>query len=40
MARNTVERNIALDDERELYYVSLQWGKNKDGKYDKNHFHH
>lgn len=35
MARKTIEKNIALDDERELYYVTLQWGKNKDGKYEK-----
>lgn len=32
MARKTVERNISFDDARKLYYVSMDLGKDKDGK--------
>ncbi|MCI9156344.1 MAG: site-specific integrase [Lawsonibacter sp.] len=32
MARKTVERNISYDDVRKLYYVSMDLGKDKDGK--------
>lgn len=32
MARKKVERNISYDDVRNLYYVSMDLGKDKDGK--------
>lgn len=32
MARKTVERNISYDDARKIYYVSMDLGKDKDGK--------
>lgn len=32
MARKTVERNISYDDVRKIYYVSMDLGKDKDGK--------
>ena len=32
MARKTVERNISYDDVRKLYYVSMDLGKDKEGK--------
>lgn len=32
MARKTVERNISYDDVRRIYYVSMDLGKDKDGK--------
>lgn len=32
MARKTIEKNIAYDDERELYYVTLDYGKDIHGK--------
>lgn len=32
MARKTVERNISYDDVRQIYYVSMDLGKDKDGK--------
>ena len=32
MARKTVERNISYDDIRRIYYVSMDLGKDKDGK--------
>lgn len=32
MARKTVERNISYDEARKLYYVSMDLGKDKDGK--------
>lgn len=32
MARKTVERNISYDDTRNIYYVSMDLGKDKDGK--------
>lgn len=35
MARKTIEKNIAYDDERKLYYVTLVWGVMADGKYKK-----
>lgn len=36
MARRKVEKNIAYDDERKLYYVTLSYGKGADGKYKKS----
>ena len=35
MARNAIETNISYDDERKTYYVTLNWGKNSEGKYEK-----
>lgn len=32
MARKTVERNISYDDVRRIYYVSMDLGKDKDGR--------
>ena len=32
MARKTVERNISYDDVRKIYYVSMDLGKDKEGK--------
>lgn len=32
MARKTVERNISYDDARKIYYVSMDLGKDQDGK--------
>ena len=32
MARKTVERNISYDDQRQLYYVSMDLGRNEEGK--------
>ena len=32
MARKTVERNISYDDIRKIYYVSMDLGKDKEGK--------
>ena len=32
MARKAVERNIAYDDKRKLYYVSMELGRDEDGK--------
>lgn len=32
MARKTVERNISYDEARKIYYVSMDLGKDKDGK--------
>ena len=32
MARKTVERNISYDETRKIYYVSMDLGKDKDGK--------
>lgn len=32
MSRKVVERNIAFDDEKNKYYVTLDYGKDKDGK--------
>ena len=32
MARKTVERNISYDDQRKIYYVSMDLGKDGDGK--------
>ena len=32
MARKTVERNISYDDVRKIYYVSMDLGKDKDGR--------
>ena len=32
MARKTVERNISYDDQRKIYYVSMDLGKDKEGK--------
>ena len=35
MARTKIEKNIAWDDVRECYYVTLNYGKGADGKYKK-----
>lgn len=35
MGRTKVENNIAFDEKRKLYYVTLNWGKGPDGKYRK-----
>lgn len=35
MARKTIEKNIAYDDVRKVYYVTLVWGVQEDGKYKK-----
>ena len=35
MARITIETNIAYDDERKKYYVTLNYGKDAEGKYRK-----
>ena len=35
MSRIKVEENIAWDDKRECYYVTLNYGKGKDGKNKK-----
>lgn len=32
MARKTIEKNIAYDDERKLYYVTMDYGKDEHGK--------
>lgn len=32
MARKMVQKNIWYDDERKLYYVNLDYGKDKAGK--------
>ena len=32
MARKAVERNIAYDDQRKLYYVSMELGRDESGK--------
>ena len=32
MARKRVERNISFDDVRKVYYVSMDLGKNSEGK--------
>ena len=32
MARKTVERNISYDDIRKIYYVSMDLGKDKEGR--------
>ena len=32
MARMKIEKNIAWDDARECYYVTLNFGKGADGK--------
>ena len=32
MARKTVERNISYDEQRGIYYVNLDYGKNDSGK--------
>ena len=32
MARKTVERNIAFDEEKELFYITLDYGKDGVGK--------
>ena len=32
MARTKVETNISYDDEKHLYYVNMDYGKNKSGK--------
>lgn len=36
MARNKVERNIAFDDVRKLYYITLNYGK-ENGKHKKQY---
>ena len=36
MSRNNVEKNIAWDNVRNCYYVTLNYGKDNDGKYIKN----
>lgn len=36
MARKRVDKNIAFDDERKLFYVTLSFGKGPDGKYKKS----
>ena len=35
MARKKVDKNIAYDNERKAYYVTLNWGKDAAGKYRK-----
>ena len=35
MARRKIEKNIAYDDVRKLYYVTLVWGMQEDGNYKK-----
>lgn len=35
MARKRVERGIAYDDQRECYYVTMDYGKDRDGKRQK-----
>ena len=37
MARKTVERNISYDEARKIYYVSMDLGKDKDGKRRKRY---
>lgn len=37
MARKTVERNISYDDKRKLYYVSMDLGKDSEGKRQKQY---
>jgi len=37
MGRNKVVKNISKDEERDLYYVCLNWGKGADGKYVKTY---
>ena len=37
MGRIKVSRNISKDEERGLYYVCLNWGKDKAGKYIKTY---
>ena len=32
MARKTVERNISYDDRRQLYYVSMELGRDENGQ--------
>ena len=32
MARKTVARNISYDDQRKIYYVSMDLGKDENGK--------
>lgn len=32
MARKVIEKNIAFDDEKKLYYVTMDYGKNEHGK--------
>ena len=32
MSRKTVERNISYDDKRQLYYVSMELGRDENGK--------
>ena len=32
MARKTVERNISYDDARDLYYVSMDLGRDEEGR--------
>ena len=32
MARKAVERNISYDDVRQLYYVSMELGRDENGK--------
>ena len=36
MSRITIEPNIAWDDERNVYYVTLNYGKGADGKNKKS----
>lgn len=36
MARKCVERNIAYDDVRRTYYVTMDYGKDSEGKRQKN----
>jgi len=36
MPRTRIERNISYDDERELYYVTLNFGKDESGKQVKS----
>ena len=35
MSRTKIEKNIAWDDERNVYYVTLNFGKDANGKYNK-----
>ena len=35
MSRTKIEKNIAWDDVRNVYYVTLNFGKDANGKYNK-----
>ena len=37
MARKKITTNISYDEDRKLYYVCLNWGRNTDGKYIKTY---